>query len=436
MTAFQQRLSRFPKKTWVILSVIFNLCLLGYFKYTNFGIQVFNDLQPLGDTVFAWPAQQILLPVGISFYTFMSMSYTVDVYRGVVEARKNFIDFALYICFFPHLVAGPIVRPKTFFSKLDNRLPVDQEAVMIAVSRIVVGFFRKMVLADNIAPIVNQVFAQPQAYSTADTWLAALAFGIQIYFDFAGYTDIARGVARLFGFEFEVNFNYPMAASSIKDHWERWHISLASWVRDYIFIPLGGSRVSAPRLYFNMFASWFFVGIWHGPAYHFVIWGVWQAVMLSIHRMWSMSAIGLKLNEKGGLAYNIFARLFTLWALSFGFVWFRAEQMHVGNLIIGRMYGIQNIHEALAGLKIWLSGGGSQALIAATGKIPEHSVLSSYWILLGLYFAYEYFFYWYRLSTFRLPENRKKWIALMIFMLFCIVTLSAPESANFLYFQF
>ncbi|MCE9597633.1 MAG: MBOAT family protein [Spirochaetia bacterium] len=437
LDGFRAWLSRFPRKTWVILSVVFNLCLLGYFKYTNFGIQVFNDLQPLGSTVFSWPTQYILLPVGISFYTFMSMSYTVDVYRGVVKARENFVDFALYICFFPHLVAGPIVRPNTFFSKLDNRLPVDREAVMIAVSRIVVGFFRKLVLADNIAPIVNEVFKNPAAYSTPDVWLAALCFGFQIYFDFAGYTDIARGVARLFGFEFEVNFNYPMATASIKDHWERWHLSLASWVRDYIFIPLGGSRGGSFRTYLNIFLSWAFVGIWHGAAYHFVVWGLWQAVMLSIHRAYSSTRVAIFLNEKGGMAYNVVARIVTMWALTFGFVWFRADQITIGNLLIGRMYGIPDIHVTWAAIKSWAFGQAAFSGIGSTlGGITVPSQFSQYWIIAVLYFVYEYFFAIYRLSTFRKPENRGKWIVLMIFMLFCIITLSSAESANFLYFQF
>lgn len=440
LTGFLGQLSSFPRKTWVILSVIFNLCLLGYFKYTNFGIEVFNDLSPAGETVMSWPVQHILLPIGISFYTFMSMSYTVDVYRGVVQARKNFVDFALYICFFPHLVAGPIVRPHTFFSKLDNRLPVDREAVLLAMSRIVVGFFRKLVLADNIAPVVNQVFLNPMAYSSADLWLAAICFGFQIYFDFAGYTDIARGVARLFGFEFEINFNYPMAASSIKEHWERWHISLASWVRDYIFIPMGGSRVSPFRAYLNIFASWVFVGIWHGADYHFVAWGIWQAVMLSTHRAYSMTALGARMQQltgPGAVAYNLFSRALTFWALTFGFVWFRADHISTGNLFLGRMYGVPDLLESWRLFKSWLAKTETfdQFAQSLSGiKIP--SVLQEYWIVLLLYFVYEYFFYFYRLSTFRAPENRGKWLLLMIFMIFCIITLGAADSSNFLYFQF
>jgi len=440
LSGFTKQLSSFPRKTWVILSVIFNLCLLGYFKYTNFGIEVFNDLTPVGDTVMSWPMQHILLPIGISFYTFMSMSYTVDVYRGVVQAWRNFVDFALYICFFLHLVAGPIVRPHTFFSKLDNRLPVDKDAVILAMSRIVVGFFRKLVLADNIAPIVNQAFANPQLYSTPDLWLAAICFGFQIYFDFAGYTDIARGVARLFGFEFEVNFNYPMAASSIKDHWERWHISLASWVRDYIFIPMGGSRISPFRTYVNIFASWVFVGIWHGADYHFVAWGIWQAVMLSSHRAYSLTAFGAKMNALTGVPgriYDVACRIVTMWFLSFGFVWFRADHISTGNLFLGRMYGVPDLLRSFDIFKGWINSTAQWTdFTASLSGIQVPSLLTEYWAVLAIYFLYEYFFYYYRLSTFREPQNRGKWIALMIFMIFCIIALGASDSSNFLYFQF
>ncbi|MEM7181352.1 MAG: MBOAT family O-acyltransferase [Spirochaetota bacterium] len=345
------------RKMLLVLSMVGNLGLLCFFKYTNFFMGVFYDVCHLiadsgivfflqNTSLFLDQSHQIIygndlaylslapapkyditLPVGISFYTFQSMSYTIDVYRKDLEARESFVDFALYVAFFPQLVAGPIVRATTFLRDLDKRLPVTNEDVQVAISRILIGFMRKLVFADNLAIVVNKTFANYAVMNPWEIWTGAIAFCWQIYFDFAGYTDIAIGVARLFGFKFDANFNFPMSCSNIVDHWTKWHISFSTWIRDYIFIPLGGSRGSTWITYRNITITWLFGGAWHGAAYHFVSWGLWQAVMIIVYREYAKTRLRAWFFERGGRVYDIWSRIFTMFCLSFGFVMFRAETM-------------------------------------------------------------------------------------------------------------
>lgn len=403
---------------WLAGSIVINLSLLGYFKYTNFGIEVLNDLHPLGDTPFGFAAADILLPVGISFYTFQSMSYTIDVYRENLEARKSFIDFALYVTFFPQLVAGPIVRATTFLQQLDQPKQIRIEDIKVGVTRIAVGFFRKLVLSDNLAFVVESVFGNPASYGTLDIWIASFAFGWQIYLDFAGYTDIARGVARLFGYEFEINFLYPMAASSILDHWSRWHISLTTWLRDYLYIPLGGSKVSTARTYINIGIVWLATGIWHGPAYHYVAWGIWQFVMIIIHRQYSATRVGKYLQESGGLWWAIGSRVLLFFCLNFGFIWFRAPDMATATLMHGRQFGFENLNAGF------------------TMASMQPSVFSEFIVFLALLWVYELSFNKIKLDYFWKPENERKLILLLIVLIFMILSLSPTETPDFIYFQF
>lgn len=317
--------SESKRKFYLIASLATNLGILGYFKYTNFLLGLLNDLFFYGE--FQFNKYDIILPVGISFYTFQSMSYTIDVYKRRIEPRTSFLDFSLYVAFFPQLVAGPIVRAETFFRDLDKRLPVLKTHIQESFCLILIGFTRKIVFADNLGKVVDFTFANYQNLNPLEIWTGVIAFGWQIYFDFAGYTDIAIGVARLFGFKFDPNFNFPMVAKNIGDHWNRWHISFSSWIRDYIFIPLGGSRGSAFLTYRNLYITWLFAGLWHGAAYHFVAWGIWQAIMLTAFREYSKTKIAAWFNEKGGILYDIWCRVFTKFCLAFGFAMFRAETM-------------------------------------------------------------------------------------------------------------
>ena len=436
-------LAAIPARAYLWASLLLNLGLLAYFKYTNFGIGMLNDLQPYGESAFSWPLENILLPIGISFYTFQSLSYTIDVYRGTLAARRSALDFFLYVSFFPQLVAGPIVRAPTFFGELDSPRRIVKQDIIVGVTRIAVGFFRKLVLADNIGVVVNIIFASPDQRHWADMWLAALGFGFQVYFDFAGYTDIARGVARLFGFEFEVNFNYPMAVSNIAQHWQRWHLSLTTWIRDYVYIPLGGNRVSAGRLYANMLLIWVLTGIWHGPAYHYIAWGVLQFVMIAIHRMYSGTAAASWLNEHGGRSYDIAARVVTMFFLCFGFIYFRAPDMDTAHLMIGRGLGVYDLAALPGALFGWIfsdMGTWRQVSLAWNGPADLPGTpgpqFQSYWILIVLMFAYEYVFNYLRLDYFWEERNRKKLLGLLCVMIFMIVTLLPANSPDFIYFLF
>jgi D-alanyl-lipoteichoic acid acyltransferase DltB (MBOAT superfamily) len=418
-------MSSLSKGMWLAVSMILNLSLLGFFKYTNFGIEIVNDTIPTGDTIFAFPALDIILPVGISFYTFQSMSYTIDVYRGQLEARRNLVDFALYVTFFPQLVAGPIVRATTFFKQMDDPLPVTYDDIVVGVTRIISGFFRKLVLADNLAPLVNGVFSGQAQLNPLDIWIGSLAFGWQIYFDFAGYTDIARGVARLFGYEFEINFLYPFSAGNITDHWSRWHISLTTWLRDYLYIPLGGSRVGTFRLYANLFIVWLATGIWHGASYHFVAWGIWQFVMVVVHRLFSMTELRTILNTRYKLIWGVVARLILFFFLNFGFIWFRAPDMAVATQMQGRLFGIENLQDIVNGLHA----------VTMIRDLPASLYTDYLWFLVFLW-IYELYFNYRKLDYFWKPENRNKLVFLLTTMVFLILVLATPDTPNFLYFQF
>lgn len=326
------------RKILLFVSLFGNLGLLCYFKYTNFLLGTFNDLNFLNS--FRFPVYSIILPVGISFYTFQSMSYTIDVYRKHIVARSSFIDFALYVSFFPQLVAGPIVRAETFFRDLDSRLPVTMEDIKISFARILLGFTKKVVFADNIAIHVDSVFRDFSSLSSLEIWTGSILFAWQIYYDFAGYTDIAIGVARLFGFQFDKNFNFPYAAANITDYWARWHISFITWIRDYIFIPLGGSRGTKFLIYRNIFITFLFAGIWHGAAYHFVLWGIWNGIFVSIHREYSKSSIREFLMKNGGVGYDILCRLSLIFFLGISAIFFRAEDMTKGWAMLGRMFAV------------------------------------------------------------------------------------------------
>ncbi|MCB1173079.1 MAG: MBOAT family protein [Leptospiraceae bacterium] len=437
-------LATISQRAWLWVSMVLNLSLLGYFKYTNFGIEMLNDVSPYGDTIFSWPTLNILLPIGISFYTFQSLSYTIDVYRGDLPARRDLVDFFLYVAFFPQLVAGPIVRASTFFESLDERLPVDLDSVVVALSRIVVGFFRKLVIADNLGVLVNQGFQNYASLSPLEIWLVAWSFGFQIYFDFAGYTDIARGVARLFGFEFNINFLYPMASFNIKEHWQRWHISLTTWIRDYVYIPLGGSRVSKGRYYFNIFIIWFLTGIWHGPAYHFVAWGVLQGFWLILHQFYSQTGMHARIHALQGSAsmparqafraYRIFSHLFLLFCLFFGFIYFRAPDMQVAHVMIGRGFGLQDL--SMIGAVIWSGEWTELGAALQLFQGPGLGGLGSYWYLLFFVMFYEHFSFRYQLEYFREPERRLQFVVLMTFMILAVILFALPDAGGFIYFAF
>ncbi len=309
------------RRAWLTLSVLVNLGILGFFKYYNFFIDsAAAMLHPLGVAV-GDRALEIVLPVGISFFTFQSMSYTFDVYRRRLEPVTNFLDFALFVAFFPQLVAGPIVRAAHFLPQLrrfPKRSSVDFRGCLLL---FLTGFVKKSCIADNVSPFVDPVFAQPAAYDALSVWIAVLFYAVQIYCDFSGYTDMAIACAGLLGYELNVNFNFPYFAASVTEFWRRWHISLSSWLRDYLYIPLGGNRGSLLFTYRNLILTMLLGGLWHGAAWTFVVWGALHGGALVAHREWnrrlSLPAWGLLGRFLGTAATFYFA--------CFAWIFFRAQ---------------------------------------------------------------------------------------------------------------
>ena len=295
---------------WIYLlsSLIINLGLLGLFKYSPFLIGVGNDIFNSNLTI-----PVLKLPIGISFYTFQTLSYTIDVYRGKVKTQKNIINFALYVSLFPQLIAGPIVRYKDICHELDHRKNSINN-VTEGFQRFIYGLSKKVILANNIGLIASQI--KSEEVTTLGTVMYLFAFGFQIYFDFSGYSDMAIGLGKVFGFTFPENFNYPYISKSITEFWRRWHMTLGTWFRDYIYFPLGGSRVKHLRLVINLFIVWFLTGLWHGAAYNFILWGLYFLIVLLIEKFF------LNKYLKGVLAH-----IYVIVVVLFGWLLFSTESL-------------------------------------------------------------------------------------------------------------
>jgi len=273
------------RKLLLWISVGINLGILGFFKYFDFFVTSLKEaLEGLGITLDT-ATLGIILPVGISFYTFQTMSYTIDIYRRQMKPTRSLINFMAYVAFFPQLVAGPIERARHLLPQFERQLTITLAMVEEGVSLCIWGMFKKVVLADNLSPLVGMVYDNPSPTSVMVV-LATVAFGFQIYCDFSGYTDIARGTAKMLGFEIMVNFRRPYGATSIQEFWRRWHISLSTWLRDYLYISLGGNRRGKVRTYVNLAVTMVLGGLWHGAAWNFVLWGGWHGAGLAAHRLW------------------------------------------------------------------------------------------------------------------------------------------------------
>lgn len=320
------------RKTGLYLSIATNLSFLLFFKYFNFTFDNFNYLLScVGlESSALQNLPQIALPIGISFYTFQTLSYTIDVYRGQVKANHNFINFATYVTMFPQLVAGPIVRYADINEQLENKdLSVD--SFVIGIERFIIGLAKKVLVANTFASIADSIFAlNIDQVSTFYAWVGIIAYAFQIYFDFSGYSDMAIGLGRMFGFTFLENFNYPYISKSIREFWRRWHISLSTWFRDYLYIPLGGSRLGERRTYINLFIVFFVTGLWHGASWNFVFWGLFHGVFLVIER------VGFDKVLKG--LWSPVQHLYTLVVVLVGWVFFRVETLGDGVAYVQKMF--------------------------------------------------------------------------------------------------
>ena len=312
----------------VALSVIFNLTLLGVFKYLTFLLTNVKSWFRLD-----FPIPQIALPIGISFFTFQAMSYVIDVYRGDGRVQKNLINVCLYISFFPQLIAGPIVRYRTVANEITDRRETLPDFTL-GCQRFMVGLCKKLILANQLGLLVDAAFKLESAQlSVVSAWIAACAYLMQVYYDFSGYSDMAIGLGRMFGFHFLENFNFPWISKSVSEFWRRWHISMGTWFRDYLYFPMGGSRVKSTwRLLFNMFVLWFCTGFWHGAAWTYVLWGVSFFVIQAVERMTGLG----KWMERHRVLGNIYAMVFVVIVT----VMIRSDNLGVAWTFYGSMFGL------------------------------------------------------------------------------------------------
>jgi len=391
------------RRALVLGSLLVNLGVLGFFKYGAFlaeSARAVLGLPPLpADSVLA----NVVLPVGISFYTFQTLSYSIDVYRRDRPACRSLMDFMLYVAFFPQLVAGPIVRSKDFLPQLRERPRVSGPTIEDAFSRMGMGFFKKVVLADTLGALVDQVWATPAMAPRWSIVLASYAYAYQIYFDFSGYSDIAIGVAQLFGFRLPENFDRPYLAASPREFWQRWHISLSTWLRDYLYVPLGGNRRGRVRTHVNLMLTMVLGGLWHGAAWTFVLWGGFHGVLLSIDR-----AIRTRITVPSGFVATWAGRLVTFHLVCLGWILFRA----------GSLPDAAAFLEGLGRPGFDRTGAAERALLALALAVVAHAL--------------------WRAPTIRHWHTR--WPPLFqgvgYAVLVVLVYLFSPATSRFIYFQF
>jgi len=322
------------RKLILIVSIVVNLGILFVFKYFNFFAASLDRLLALFALQLDVRILGIVLPLGISFYTFHNISYIVDVYRGRVEAARSFVDFALYVAFFPQLIAGPIARPAHLLPQIQRPRRISYAMLRTGAWLILLGYFKKVVLADNMAPFTKLLFENPGAAHGSEVLFGLYAFAFQIYGDFSGYSDIARGLANLMGFELMLNFDHPYFAANPPDFWRRWHISLSTWLRDYLYIPLGGNRHGAVRTHRNLLITMFLGGLWHGAAWHFVAWGIFHGAILSVHRM----AAPLLARWRGGAVRQALAVVAFFHVTCFGWLLFAVKGLPDVPLLLHNLF--------------------------------------------------------------------------------------------------
>lgn len=422
-----QLINRQPehKKAWLALTIAANLITLGIFKYAIFAVDSVKGALGFAGIDWREPHLHIILPLGISFFVFEFIHYAFEVYRGKPEV-KSLPDFALFASFFPTQIAGPIKRYQDFIPQLKIPAKFKWEYLDSGMQLILLGLCKKVLIADNLAVVVQAGFKNPEQFSSLDLWLITYAFAFQIFFDFAGYTDVARGSALLFGYKVPINFNLPYIASNVSDFWHRWHISLSTWLRDYLYIPLGGSRCPKWLNYRNLFITMTLGGLWHGAATHFLIWGAYQGAALILHKEYSL------LLEKLGLAkvllqskvYHVLSVIFTFHVVCIGWVLFRAENLKIATDIIAKL-----MHAPIDLLHF-------SATQLALLQIRDPIIFPALVVLLPVLMIAQVIVNW--LNGRKFYEN-PPWavqVGAMAAMM-CILTIFSPDtSPRFIYFQF
>ena len=324
------RTDKLKSKVLIVLMLGFNLTIIGIFKYLGFLIENINSIFNI-----SLNNPQIKLPIGISFFTFQAISYVIDVYKNDAKVQKNLLNMGLYISFFPQLIAGPIVRYKTIAEQIENRKE-SFEKFSQGVYRFIKGLGKKVILSNSLAIVADYAFEGGFSNLTIGlAWLGIISYTLQIFFDFSGYSDMAIGLAKMFGFELEENFNYPYISKSITEFWRRWHISLGTWFKDYVYIPLGGSRVGKGRLIFNLIVVWFLTGLWHGANWTFIVWGLFYCLILIIEKITKLDK-----NESKNIVINILKHIYTLFFVIIGWTIFRADNLEIGFQYIKKLLGL------------------------------------------------------------------------------------------------
>lgn len=403
------------RRWWLLLSVVVNVGMLGYFKYTNFLVEIVNNF--LSDPL---EFQNIFLPIGISFFTFQSMSYTIDAYRGRIEPLRNWGDYLFYVSFFPQLVAGPIVRARDFIPQIRQQpLVVSRAQFGEAFFLIFCGLLKKAVISDYISlNFVDRIFDDPTLYTGLENLMGVLGYALQIYCDFSGYSDMAIGLALLLGFRFNANFDSPYKSASITEFWRRWHISLSNWLKDYLYISLGGNRHGRIRTYINLLLTMLIGGLWHGAALQFVVWGGWHGAGLAGHKgLMELAPRWFKqLGEQMKRPARVLGIVLTFSFVCVGWIFFRADSMATGLTILERIGG--HFHP-----EIWLD------------------FLSGYrWVVLLMVMGYLFHFApkWLENRTLHLVQRMPivLYAVMMSLLIWTVVQMRSGDVQPFIYFQF
>lgn len=414
------------KKWWLGVVVAANLITLGIFKYAYFAVDtVWGGMNMLHMNV-KEPHLHIILPLGISFFVFEFIHYAVEVYRGK-PLVKSFVDFALFASFFPTQIAGPIKRYMDFIPQLSIPAKFKWEYLDEGMNLILMGLTKKVLIADNLALVAQAGFAHPETFSSVDTWLITYAFAFQIFFDFAGYTDIARGSAMLFGYKVPVNFNLPYMAANVADFWHRWHISLSTWLRDYLYIPMGGSRVKNEWLnYRNLFITMALGGLWHGASMHFLAWGVYQGLLLIVHKEYVkvLEKVGVHEKLKASKLYHVASVICTFHIVCVGWVIFRADDMKIAGDMIYKLVTLpaELMHFSVSQLQVL--------------QIRDPIIFPALIVILPLLMISHVVVNWLNDKKIYKSPPWALQVGMMVAMM-CLLTIFSPDtSPRFIYFQF
>jgi alginate O-acetyltransferase complex protein AlgI len=408
------------RKKYLILSLVANIGVLAVFKYYNFFIDNMNlFLESISITTYSFPLMGILLPIGLSFHTFQAMSYTVEVYRGNEKAERHFGIYSLYVMFFPQLVAGPIERPQNVLHQFHERKYFDSQNLIDGLRLMLWGFFKKLVIADRIALYVNAVYNDAGSYHYLNLIIATILFSIQIYCDFSGYSDIAIGAAKTMGYDLMINFRRPYFATNIQAFWSRWHISLSTWFRDYLYIPMGGNRVSTARKFVNTATVFLVSGLWHGANWTFIFWGALHALFVAVFIFFNKKMSFLKIDNFFG---SLLGWAITFCLVAFAWIFFRANSLQDAFLICNRIFHLYSIHEF-------------QTVVQDSSNLLEFGLTSTTVsiVMIALMLMVEKY-----LSPVLLEMNKRPFFDVCFFSFFLtlIITFGVFHNSSFIYFQF